>query len=77
MGKSVESFMKYLAKDHPPYENFDFNVEEEVRNNGQVKVLQSFMKKYHPDKHSNKDMLKKVKMEEITKLLVLRYNVLK
>ena len=76
-GKSMESFLKYLIKNHPPSEGFVYDVDEEVKKIGQRKVLLNIIIKYHPDKHSTNDMLKKVKMEEITKMLNLKYESFK
>jgi len=74
---SIESFIKYLIKNHPPTEGFVFDVDEQVKTIGQRKLLVTMIMKYHPDKHANSDMLKKVKMEEITKYLNNKLEIIK
>jgi hypothetical protein len=71
---SVEKFIKYVLKKHPPRENLNFNVEEEKAKSNMKRVFIKVIAFYHPDKFSSEDMKKKVLMEEITKILNRKYS---
>jgi hypothetical protein len=73
--KSCDNFLKYIIANHPPYEGFSFNVEAETNKTSLKKVLLKLIPLYHPDKQSSeKDLKKKIIMDEITKCLNSKYN---
>eukprot|EP00340_Litonotus_pictus_P003821 CAMPEP_0170521790 /NCGR_PEP_ID=MMETSP0209-20121228/7165_1 /TAXON_ID=665100 ORGANISM="Litonotus pictus, Strain P1" /NCGR_SAMPLE_ID=MMETSP0209 /ASSEMBLY_ACC=CAM_ASM_000301 /LENGTH=434 /DNA_ID=CAMNT_0010808867 /DNA_START=72 /DNA_END=1376 /DNA_ORIENTATION=+ len=75
--KSIESFMSFVVKTYPPYKDFEFNVDEKCKTGKLSRVLVTLMAKYHPDKITEKDEVKKVIFEEIFKKLSAKLNLFK
>ena len=74
--ESIEKFLKFILKNHPPNDN-NFDVDEEIKKSNQKKVILRVISFYHPDKFSEEDLKKKILMEEITKMLNRKYEYFK
>jgi hypothetical protein len=69
---SIEEFIKYVIKNHPPSNNVKFELEKLISEKGKRKTLIKLITLYHPDKFSfatREEKKKKILMEEISKIL--------
>ena len=68
-----EEFFKFLVSKFPPCEDFDINIEDNIRDTGMKTTVRNLIKRYHPDKFSNRKNV----MQEICKFLTAIYENLK
>lgn len=72
---SNQSFMEFIVEKHPPIENFEFKVDEMIKEKGIRKALIKLIPFYHPDKiSSTHSHLNIVIFGEIAKILGNIYN---